>query len=549
MPGLLSKLLTAVAAVQAAAKTPQRPDAAIVKQPSIELPTNWSVSRVKCALDKHEQGDFSESADLADAMGRDERISSCLQTRVSAVSSKNGLDFAIVPPDGGPQKLADLVTTWWHDAITDAALKALASDMIMLGVAIARQHWELREREWKIVRVERWHLSSVHWDQDKERFVTQTADGQLLTIEPGDPNWLVITPAGERSWMAGAVRALGIPFVMRQWNWRDWANYNERHGIPIIMVEEPPTNDKKVKDDFYQQLKNMGSRGILRLPQTPAQGGFKASYLEPKDKSFESFDSFKGALDVGIAVYLLGQNLTTEVQGGSRAAATVHDNVRNDRLCADTEGLSTPLRAQTVTPWCMFNVAGFKPEDAPWPTWDTSLPDDLKGDADTLNVLGDAVTKLETAGFPVDGDELAARFNLPLRKGEKYTAPEPPEEPEREEVNQEKAPGASKSKGTATSGAASTRPRAGTKGLVSGQAYIDDVAENRRADAGAALEGTLLAELLEVIESARGYDEIKAALTARYKNTASPVRMREMLEQALVLADLAGTLSVRQDNA
>lgn len=527
-----------------AAAAPSRPDrsatsATVFKQMQVDATsTSWTVQRVRAALDKHETGDFSESSLLVDAMGRDDRIDACLNTRVNAVASKNGLDFSIIPPDGGDQKLADLVSKWWFDAITDASLKALLADQIMLGVAIGRVYWELVERKWTIKRVERWHLSNVAWRADIERFVAQTTTGEQV-IEPGDPNWLVITPAGDRSWMAGAVRALGVPFVMRQWNWRDWSNFNERHGIPIIAIKEPAGFDKAIKDGFYKSLKSIGSKGILRLPQDEnGTAGFDAKFLEPMGRSFDSFKGFRADLDVGIAVYLLGQNLTTEVSGGSFAAATVHGRVRNDYLCADTEGLAVPLRDQIIKPWGLFNLPRFDPSMAPWPHWDCELPEDLGGDATTLKTFGEALTSMEAAGLPVDGEELAARYKVPLRKGEKYTGPKTPEP-----IDPAAVPGAAPTKPTNRM----QRPQMlSASGVLEGQTYADDVVDDARTLAGEGLK-PFLADLVEVVTSSSDYDDLRRKVLAKWSASESPTRVRDILQKAMMLGNLAGRAGVLQD--
>jgi phage gp29-like protein len=533
-----------------------------IKQVNVNVPTTWDIKKVNAAIALHEDGDFSQSAVLADAMGRDDRIGGCLSTRVNALASKNGLDFSIVPPEKGPQALADQVAEWWPKVVTNAVLKALLGDMVLLGLAIARLHWELSDKEWKLTRIERWHLSNVRWDINLERFVTTSASGSQIVIEPGDHSWLVMAPGGDRSWMSGGIRALGLPFVMRSFTWRDWGNYNERHGAPIIAIQEPRNGDKAMKEAFYQQLKTLGRNGIIRLPQVDKDIGFKADFLEAKDRAFETFPKFRGDLDIGIAVYLLGQNLTTEVTGGSYAAADVHDRVRNDYLAADEDGAAEPLRDQVISPWCMFNVRGFKLEDAPWPQWDTSLPEDLKGEAETLNVLGDAVTKLETAGFPVDGDEIAARYGLPLRKGEKYTKPEPvvvaPLDPNADP--KQKPPAKKKADEKAAASAKqmplmiatnSGVPVAANSGFVNGQQYADELAENGTAAAGKAHEAGFLTVLLEAVRGASKSDdpfgETRKAVLKAYGDALPPEQLRDIQQKMMVLADLAGAAAVRED--
>ncbi len=49
------------------------------------IKSSWSVSQVRSALRSLEDGDFSDAAQLVDAMGRDDRLTAVLQTRINAL--------------------------------------------------------------------------------------------------------------------------------------------------------------------------------------------------------------------------------------------------------------------------------------------------------------------------------------------------------------------------------------------------------------------------------------------------------------------------------
>ena len=549
--GLLQRAGELIGAIMAAiAPTPGvRGGSKIVRQPAVESSSAWSIDSVRAALDLHERGDFSRSAQLVEAMGRDDRISSCLNTRLFALASSNGPEFSIQPPEGAGETgdaLAKDVSAWWFGALPDATLRQLLSDAVMIGVAFARVEWVMSGKRWTIANVERWRPANIRWDADGRRFMART-DAEEVAIDPSDPAWLVIAPGGAEPWMCGAVRALGFAFVARQWNWRDWARFNERHGLPLLVIKEPPVTDIAQRDAFFLSLKRMGSQGILRLPQS-ADGvsGYDASMLEAKDAAHATFEAFRMALDVSIAVLLLGQNLTTEVQGGSLAAATAHNRVRGDYLAADAESMSSPLRDGLVIPWCVYNLPGFDPAQAPWPTWETSAPEDLGTESTTLKTFGEAVTSIRNAGVPLDVLELAQRFRVPLLEGADVAdvvqpaaqaAPGQPTTPK-------DAGGKKTAKALAT---ASGIPLMESSGFVEGQTFVDDVVDNYRADAGRAVRSMLLTELLAAIDGATTYEGVRAAVLKAYAGAASPEQTRDLVQKALVLCDLAGAASARQD--
>jgi hypothetical protein len=226
--------------------------------------------------------------------------------------------------------------------------------------------------------------------------------------------------------------------------------------------------------------------------------------------------------------------------------------------------MSTPLRDQVITPVLRFNVRGFQDDDAPWPQWDTSIPEDLKGEADTLQVLSLALPALEQAGFPIDGDEIATRYNLPLRKGEKYEAPErvgpidpntvPPQDGGKPPAKKDATKTKAKAKASHECQVPlmidthSGVPIAADSGFVSGQAYADDLVDNARAAAGRAIEQGLLKELVDEMKDVEDWDGLRKAVLKVYGATQPPEALRATLQKALVLADLAGAAAVRQDS-
>jgi phage gp29-like protein len=522
---------------------------AVIAQARVDSPTRWSVNGVLSAIDAHEFGDFAQSALLADAMGRDDRISGCMRTRENALIGSNGVDFELVP-EKGADALAKRVESWWWNTLPDEGLRQIMTDIVLMGVHISRVHWDLTEKEWRPKRLERWHLSNVYWSDDDECFYARTADDEE-EVRADDPNWLVITPGGTRSWMSGAVRALGLAYVMRQFNWRDWARFNERHGLPIIAIDEPASADENQRKKFYSQLRTMGSTGIIRLPQHIQGHGYKLNIIEAKDGAHASFNQFRKDLDIAIAVTLLGQNLTSEATGGSLALGRVHDRVRQDYLEGDAEGLSTALRAQLILPWGRFNEAAWDDDKAPWPTWHTALPLDRKDEAEVLEKFSKAVGSLLKAEAPVDWSELFKRVGVPVLKGADFTQMKAPPDPA--------PPGSGGDQGDGGEGGGDGEDKAqqrarlrsganlkGNEGFFNGQFYADDLVDENRKH-GAKASNAFLEDILAIVDEGATYDTIRDAVLLHYRHAAPPAELREILQKTLVLAGLAGQRAVLED--
>lgn len=539
-----------------------RPDRRVARTVFQPLDTTnevaWSVGSIRSALELHEDGDLRESSRLIRAMGRDERISADLSTRCRALVGKNGSRFSILSADRNPNasgrrkqdKLAREVERWWWSAVPDAVQSRILRAGIMSGVAYGPIRWDTTGGTWT-PRIEVWDNEHLWWDSARGALVTQTQQGPQDVI-PGTGQWWLYTPDGDDSWMAGAVRALGLAYLMRSMGWRDWARFCERHGMPIIAVQEPASaNDTRA---FYAQLRDLGSKGVLRLPSAGADEAdrYQVSLIEAHDNAWQTFEGFIGRLDTSISICLLGQNLTTEVQGGSYAAAQAHLRVRQDYLDADAESLSTMLREHVVKPWLAFNHGAGDLERAPWPTWDTGMPEDMRAKAETTKVAGEALAAWKSAGVAVDIEAHAERYDVPLAAEQPDPAPpvsDPappavPTEHDEDEDEDDTEPRALDADALhrAARAVLATRASQQADGFVEGQAYVDALTE-RAVQLGRAALVPDVDQLVALVQDSSSLEEVQRRLVDAYAGL-DPSAFAEVVERAMVLAAMAGGYSV-----
>lgn len=415
--------------VDQAIKLAPRPPTTVLSQIQPVNVSAWDIATVKDALEQHELGFFLQSSTLAEAMGRDDRITGCLNTRVHALAGKSGVGFSLTPSTRGDKQAAEdlakeITEIWWY-ACSEATMARILSDAVMMGVAFARIHWEKFDGR-VIPRLEPWIAQSVYYDWSIRRYRAIGIEGQVV-IDPGSAEWLIFEPANFRSWLAGAIRRLGLPFMYRQFSTNDWSRYCEKHGIPILAITEPSGSQwAAVKDKFYSAVRGIGRQGVLRLPKDGAGNGFDVKLIEPRDKSYAAFKEFLEYLNTSIAVTLLGQNLTTEVQGGSMAASKTHNLIRLDYLDADAEVLSTALREYVLKPYVRFNHGGDDEDATPWPTWQTRPPEDKKARADILFSFSQSAVNFTKAGLQVDFPQMAEELEVPMLKGSQPVILMPP---------------------------------------------------------------------------------------------------------------------------
>ena len=373
----------------------------------------WSVREIQEALTSHGLGSFAQSGQLYEAVLGDDRVQSVLHTRVLGLL---GLPWSVKASPRGDRmqahRAARILRSQWSQICPSAQLAELVRSAVMMGFAVAELVWSMRGGLWHPT-LRTWSPQHIAYRMDLRQYVVLTDQGPV-EITPGDGKWMVYTPQGDyRGWMSGAVRAVAIPWLLRQYAHRDWARYGEVHGMPIRGCKVPATAAESDKSHFYEQFARLGNESTIELPQGMDGQSFGLELIEATGGHWEAFDRLIGQCNIDIACAVLGQNLTTEVQGGSFAAATAHGRVRQDYLEADARLLSAALQAQVLRPWAAFNFGhgGL----APCPVWDTTPPEDRVQQAQMLQACAEALTKLLALGMPVDVVKFAQQYKIPLK--------------------------------------------------------------------------------------------------------------------------------------
>lgn len=382
----------------------------------------WTVPQVRDALTCHEAGEFGTSAILADALLRDDRIFATLDTRVLGVL---GLPFCVDPSEATTNQrkakvYADQVESWFFQAMPESTWADVLRCQNRMGFAIGELAWsrhvtgELRPK----LRVH--HPQFISWSHHDASFFLSTTTGRQK-VTPGDGRWVLFAPSGQETpWMNGTIRALGIPYLVRTFARRDWARRSEVEGLGVRKAKIPATGDPKNVDKFLRDVRALGAETTIRLPE-----GFDFSIEAPAATAADGFSKLIAHCDMAITLAILGQNLTTEVTGGSYAAASVHARVQLDRLESDVAMLATTIHDQIIVPWGGYNFPDFDVDAAPWPRWDANPPEDIQRYAASLQTSAQAMTQLDRLG--VDITPILER--LALKRLPKQDAPSPIPDP------------------------------------------------------------------------------------------------------------------------
>ena len=507
-------------------------------------PHSISVEQLYGQLTAHEEGDLSGSSVLGRLLLRDDRIASCVETRVNALlGCKEEICGAEIDDDAEEEKIRDAASAWWPKTVTEATRRALETDAKLYAVAFAETIYARTSKTWTPARFVRWDVGAFRWDDNRDCYLVRTREGGEQEVRHGEGRWVIYEPYGPRGWHNGLIMSLADKWLMRQWTWRDWARFTEKLGQGVFKAVVPVTSKPEDRSKFLAQVGRIGANGAVAVPRGDTDGAsFDLELLSTNGTGFQNFETFTAALNVAIAVRCLGQNLTTEAQGGSYAAANVQDRVRGDLLRFDAETESTTLHTGVLVPW---TVANYGDADlAPWPHRETEPAEDEKAKAETRKLKIDTLVAASALSPRVDVEHELEELGFDLLdESDVPEAPEPvppvaaPPLPEGDAPAETPEEALSRGRGPLIKLAGDNPARF----LHAGQTWVNGLVD-AATELSAPEVSKVILSIKRAAKEASGYEDFRLRLIdmASEAPTAASV---DMFERAILLAVGQGTYS------
>lgn len=386
---------------------PAAPNVVLRDLPVTSYTGAWLKSGVDAALASHKNGYFSTASLLADDLYGDDRVQATLGSRTGALFGQKAIHTR-----GEADSYGRCIKAWkdqYACMSADGVFNEIKRQAIMMGFCVCEILWDTTVTPWRQY-LKPWSARYIIYRWDIRRFVALTMDGQVV-IEPGDGKWFVHAPYGMyRGWIHATLRAIADLWLIKKLAWRDWARFNERHGLPIIKALVPAAGDAAQKEAFVAGLSTMGQEAVVMLPQNVDESGYNLELLEARDRAYDTFGRTIEAVDRSIILAIKSQNLTTEVSEGSFAAARQHGGTEQVTLEFDNTTFSYDLYEQVARPFALFNFGDA--EAATRTTWDVEPIEDDIAKATVLSTVASAITALRTAGVKVNPEKLAKRYGV-----------------------------------------------------------------------------------------------------------------------------------------
>ena len=510
----------------------------IIQQWTTHIRPTWNVAQVKSALVEHQKGHFQQSALLVDAMMGDDEVPSSVNRAVNLIV---GSPFALTPNGESTvsEEYAELMTPQWNECYPEPELARMVFWYLWLGVSIGTLDWDTSVTPWRPT-LRALHPQFLWYEPDTIDPKTglagvwwyQTREGNQI-VRPGDGKW-VLWVQGRDSWMHSSVRALATAWLIKQYAWRDWQRYNERHGLPIIKAYVPSVSGSEDREDFWNDVQNLGSETTAMLPthlnEDAEPVNFDLDLLEAKDGSWDSFEATIERCDRKFQVHFLGTNSGAELIGTAGSKATSESGRDIAREVADmrSRAIRSDMRAQLVWPWLKMNVEGAIYDDAPWPTWQIVQGEDALDQGTGWSALAGAVSAWKMAGFDIENiKEIAADAGLRLEEAEPLADPSLP--PGAQPTSEDEEPNEDEEE---LSASVTLAQASGTQRL------LDETSAKAASDA----EPTMIARadrIKQILKLSEGPDDFTRQVIAEFSGD-GPEELNRALYEAYVIAELLG---------
>lgn len=391
-----------------------------------ELPVGsfmeWDkVGEVKTILRALRVGHLRDAAILCDQMLEDDRIAGDLTTRTNGLLG-SPLEMKAAVDNRKGNRISAEAMKLWPRMVPDSQLSDLHRWGLMLGIGIGELVWDTSGALW-VPRLKVWHPQHCWFDWHTRSYWVMTENDSRVELPRvdetfhSDGRWVVYTPYGyQRGWMRALVRSLALPWLIRQWTYRDAARYSEVHGMPGRKAITPAQADAKEKNRFLQKTANMANEPAILCPQGADGNRYDVQLLEAVGRSGDVFERLIDRSEKSISIRILGQDASNRAQGGSLADAK--ENIRDDYKRADAKTLGETCTNQILWWWTGYN---FKDTAfAPTIAHNVEPADDELDEAQKLSALASALDGL--AKYGVDVRAVLELHGLPLLDDAEWAA-------------------------------------------------------------------------------------------------------------------------------
>ncbi|MCB2186955.1 MAG: DUF935 domain-containing protein [Deltaproteobacteria bacterium] len=311
-----------------------------------------------------------DDAAVLEDLTADDQVCMAMQARKLRVLNQRDYDFkpGLKPGQDATPEAARLCDELTAD-LEDIRLLDVFSDLMdapFFGASFLELMWEPRDGKYRLAGIVGKPREWFTWDKDRRPCLRM-----VHGLEPKPLPWGKFLigrhfPTYKNPYGLRLLSRCLWPVAFKRGGTKFFTRFLDRFGQPWTLGKAPQGADKAQKLAMAQDLAAMVQDAVAVIPH-----GAEVSLVESKGAAGSQFDAYLDRWDKAISKVLMGQTLTSELDGqGSRAAAQVHLDVAGDIADADQFLVETALNDLAViyrdinAPGVDAPVFGFnEPED------------------------------------------------------------------------------------------------------------------------------------------------------------------------------------------
>jgi phage gp29-like protein len=166
--------------------------------------------------------------------------------------------------------------------------------------------------------------------------------------------------------VSGILKSILHLYIIKYYALVFWMQYAEKYGEPYMLGKLAVNDFKQYKRDMEKALKNVGRDRYGVVVDTM---DIEAIATQGTPEIYKQLIDY---VDESATIKILGNNLTSKVDGGSYSAALVHDAGEKRKLISDSTWLAEIINDQIITPFMLVNRPSVK--DSDYPSFEFNLP-------------------------------------------------------------------------------------------------------------------------------------------------------------------------------
>lgn len=483
-------------------------------------------SKLAAILKRAEEGDLIAQCELAEDMEeKDGHLFAELQKRRLSLQ---GIDWQIKPPrnaTAAEKKDAEMLQELLEDMTFLDDLIFDMSDAILKGFSNNEITWHQEERTWLPSQIEFKDPSwfTTHPDNRNE---LRLRDNSVNGAELQSFGWVTHVHKTKSGYLGrnGLARVLAWPYLFKNYSIRDLAEFLEIYGLPLRLGKYPTGASDSEKQTLLRAVMSIGHNAGGIIPK-----GMDIDFQEAAKGSQAPFEFMALFMEKIQSKAILGGTLTSQADGKSstNALGNVHNEVRQELRNSDLKQIGATLTRDLVFPIYYLNGKSYsRPNRSPYFEFDVTEPEDIKS-------FSDALPSLVDIGFQIPVDWAQDKLQIPLPRNNQVVLARTQTPNLSPEAQDEKE--------------ALKRNAIHKIAALKAQSEEDDIdvfSQQLAANMSPVLQG-FTDEIQALVDSATSLEELQELLAAK---ELSVDEASEVLQQALVVAELSGQVDVTEDN-